>query len=144
MKRSIAFCALALLAATASAAPDVKGDKDKAKAKAKDSAKGKIPITTTSEEARELFVKGRDLNERLRATDAHALFQQAVAKDAGFAIAHLNVGLTSGSTKEFFDAIGRAVALADKASPGEALVIKAVDAGAKGDAAAQKKYLERL
>src|SRR5688572_20615394 len=128
MKRSIACCVVLVLAATASAAPD----------------KGKVPITTASEEARQLYLKGRDLTERLRATDAHALFQQAIEKDAGFAMAHLNVGLTAGSTKGFFDALGRAVALADKASPGEALLIKSVEAGAKNDAARQKEYLDKL
>jgi tetratricopeptide (TPR) repeat protein len=130
MKISIAMCAMAALAATASAAPD----KDK----------GKIPITTSSEEARQLFIKGRDLSERLRATDAHALFQQAIAKDGSFAIAYLNAATSSGSTAEFFAGLARAVALVDKASPGEALLIKATDAGAKGDVAHQKEYLEKL
>ncbi len=35
-----------------------------------------IPITTVSEEAREAFISGRDLNERLRGTDAHEYFEQ--------------------------------------------------------------------
>jgi hypothetical protein len=33
----------------------------------------KIPITTASEETRALYLKVRDLAERLRVTDAHAL-----------------------------------------------------------------------
>src|SRR5687767_12657953 len=41
----------------------------------------KIPITTSSEEARKLFVQGRDLAEKLRATDARKFYEQAVAKD---------------------------------------------------------------
>ena len=41
----------------------------------------KMPITTASEEARKLYLEGRDLLERLRGTDARRLFEQAVAKD---------------------------------------------------------------
>ena len=41
----------------------------------------KIPVTTTSEEARALFLKGRELSERLRGTDAHDYFLQAVELD---------------------------------------------------------------
>ena len=44
----------------------------------------KIPITTSSQEARKLYLDGRDLLEKLRATDARRLFEQAVAKDPEF------------------------------------------------------------
>ena len=49
-------------------------------------ASGKIPITTSSEEARALYLKGRDLAEKLRATDARRFYEQAVAKDKNFAL----------------------------------------------------------
>src|SRR4026207_2353695 len=78
-----------------------------------------VEITTSSEEARTLYVKARDLSEKLRATDAHALFEQAIAKDKDFALAYLGLANTSATTKEFFDALGKAVALADKATEGE-------------------------
>ena len=39
----------------------------------------KIPITTSSEEARRLYLQGRDLFEKLRGTDARKFFEQAVA-----------------------------------------------------------------
>src|SRR5215510_1897747 len=79
--------------------------------------KAKVPITTASEEARTLYLKGRDLMEKLRGTDARAAFTQAVAKDKDFALAYLGLANTSASAKDFFDAIGRAVALAGKVSP---------------------------
>ncbi|HET8644040.1 MAG TPA: hypothetical protein VFO85_01050, partial [Vicinamibacteria bacterium] len=41
----------------------------------------KIPITTSSEEARKLYLQGRDLVEKLRGADARPLFEQAAAKD---------------------------------------------------------------
>src|SRR5258707_13442801 len=69
----------------------------------------KIPITTSSPEARELYIKARDLNEKLRATDAHKLFEQAIAKDKNFAMAYVGFANSSGTTKEFFDAVAHAV-----------------------------------
>jgi tetratricopeptide (TPR) repeat protein len=107
-------------------------------------AADKIPITTQSEEARQLYLKGRDLSEKLRATDARALYQQAAAKDPGFALAHVGLANSAGTAKEFFAATDRAVALADKASEPEKLVICALDAGAKGEPARQKDCLTKL
>jgi tetratricopeptide (TPR) repeat protein len=104
----------------------------------------KIPITTSSEEARQLYLKGRDLSEKLRATDARALYQQAAAKDPGFALAQVGLANSAGTAKEFFDATSRAVALAEKASEPEKLVICALDAGAKGEPARQKDCLTKL
>jgi tetratricopeptide (TPR) repeat protein len=103
-----------------------------------------IPLTTQSEEARQLYLKGRDLAEKLRATDARALFVQAAAKDPGFALAQVGLANSSGTAKEFFDAVARATALADKASEPERLLVCALDAGAKGEPARQKDCLTKL
>src|SRR5215475_8676892 len=105
---------------------------------------GKMPVTTKSEEARALYLKGRDLAEKLRGTDAHKLFIDAVAKDKEFATAQLAIANTAGSAKEFFDAEARAVALAGKVSEPERLVILAQEAGTKGQVAQQKEMLEKL
>jgi tetratricopeptide (TPR) repeat protein len=107
-------------------------------------AADKIPITTSSEDARRLYLEGRDLNEKLRATDARALFEKAAAKDPGFALAQVGLANTSGTAKEFFDAVSRATALTEKASEPEKLLICALDAGAKGEPARQKDCLTRL
>jgi tetratricopeptide (TPR) repeat protein len=104
----------------------------------------KIPITTSSEEARQLYVKGRDLAEKLRATDARSLYAQAAAKDSGFALAHLGLANTAGTAKEFFDALGQAVVLSGKVSEPERLIIAGVDAGAKGDVDRQKESFTKL
>jgi len=108
------------------------------------SAAEQIPITTASAEARQLYLKGRDLSERLRATDARALFQQAAAKDPDFALAQVGLANTAGTAKEFFDAVGRAAALAGKASEGEQQIICALDAAAKAEPARQKECLTKL
>jgi hypothetical protein len=65
-----------------------------------DEPKGTIPITTSSAEARNLYLQGRDLAEKLHGT--HALFAKAVAKDPDFALAHLQLANTAPSAKEFF------------------------------------------
>ncbi len=107
-------------------------------------AADKIPITTSSEEARKLYLQGRDLVEKLRATDARTYFEQAVAKDKTFALAHLSLANTAPSAKEFFEAAKQAAALAPKASEGERLLIRALDAGVKGNVAAQKNDLIKV
>ncbi len=104
----------------------------------------RIPVTTSSEEARQLYLKGRDLAERLRATDARALFLQAAVKDPGFALAQVGLATSSGTAKEFFDSVARAMALADKASEPEKLLVCALDAGGKGEPERQKDCLTRL
>jgi tetratricopeptide (TPR) repeat protein len=104
----------------------------------------KMPLTTSSPEARQLYLEGRDLAEKLRATDARARFEKAAAKDPSFALAQVGLANTAGTAKEFFDAVSRAVALVDKASEPEKLLVCALDAGAKGEPARQKDCLTRL
>ncbi|HTE49275.1 MAG TPA: tetratricopeptide repeat protein [Kofleriaceae bacterium] len=104
---------------------------------------GKIPITTSSPEARQQYLEGRDLFEKLRATDAHEHYGKALAADPDFALAHLGMANTAATGVEFFAELGRAVALADKVSKGERLLILGADAGARGNPARQKQlYLE--
>jgi tetratricopeptide (TPR) repeat protein len=105
---------------------------------------GKMPVTAASEEARKLYLEGRDLLERLRATDARRLFEQAAAKDQGFALAYVGLANTAGTNREFLDAVTKAVALADKVSEGERHQILALDAGLKGDPAGNLAHLKEL
>ncbi len=105
---------------------------------------GKLPITTSSDEARTLYLQGRDLLEKLRGTDARRLFEQALAKDADFALAHVGLANTSGTTKEFIDAATRAAGLAGKVSEGERHLILALEAGLKGDPKGNLAHLTEL
>ncbi len=132
-KITLALCAVALCSLTVDAVAATKKQKT-----------DKIPITTSSEEAKKLYMEGRDLAEKLRATDAHKLYQQAVAQDQNFALAHLGLANTSATGKEFFDELARAVALAGKVSEGERLLILGQDAGARGDPARQRKLYTDL
>ena len=92
-----------------------------------------IPITTSSDEARQLYLKGRDLSERLRATDARRFYEQAVAKDANFALGYVGLANTSPTTREFIDATTRAAGLAGQVSEGERHVVLGLEAAMKGN-----------
>ena len=105
---------------------------------------GKIPITSSSPEAIEHYREGRDLAEKLRAPDARARFEQALALDHGFALAHLGMANTSPSARDFFDSLERAEAAAGGASEGERWMILAARAGSDGDPEAQSEHLRRL
>jgi tetratricopeptide (TPR) repeat protein len=107
-------------------------------------ATDKIPITTSSSEARDLYLKGRDLAEKLRATDARQFYQQAVTKDSNFALGYLGLANTSGTTKEFIDAVTRAASLATRVSEGERQMVLGLEAAMKGNAAAVLSHYTTL
>ena len=98
-------------------------------------AADKVPITTASNDARDLYLKGRELAEKLRATDARRFYEQAVAKDPNFALGYLGLANTSGTTKEFIDAISRAAAVATGVSEGEKHMVLGLEAAMKGQPA---------
>lgn len=117
---------------------------NRATASTSSTSNGKIAITTSSEEARKEFMLGRDLAEKLRVTDSIAHFDKAISLDPNFALAELNRANVSPTAKEFFDHLKKAVALADKASDGERMLIQANDAGANADPTKQKEILDKL
>ncbi len=104
----------------------------------------KVPVTTTSADARAEYLKGRTLGENLRAHDSREVLQRAVAKDPNFAIAHYSLALNSPTAKEFFDHLKHAVKLSDKASEGERLMILGLEAGSNADPEKQREYYEKL
>jgi tetratricopeptide (TPR) repeat protein len=107
-------------------------------------ASGKIPITASSATARQQYVKGRTLAENLRAQDSREFLMAAAAKDPGMALAHYSLALSAPTAKDFFQHLKQAVALADKASEGERLMILGLEAGANADTKLQRDYYERL
>lgn len=106
--------------------------------------KGKVPVTTSSKAALAEFLSGRNLLERLRATDARAHFAKAAELDPGFALAYYNLANTAPDANEFFAALRKAVALSDKASAGEAHMIRALEAGVNGRPDDARRELEAL
>jgi tetratricopeptide (TPR) repeat protein len=107
-------------------------------------AAARIPVTTKSDEARALYGQANKLQLELRATDAHALYEQAAAKDPDFALAHVGLATTAPTNNDFFASLDRAVALAGNVSEPERLWIKGLEAGAKGDPEGQKAAYGKL
>ncbi len=91
-----------------------------------------IPITTTSPEAREDYLAGRALFEKLRGQDARPFLEAAIAADSNFAMAWLGLSQTATSTKDFFDSVDRAASLVEHVSAAERLWIEGFHAGIQG------------
>lgn len=105
---------------------------------------GKIPVTTSSEEAQKAFLQGRALFEKLRAQESRQYFEQAVAKDPNFALGYLFLANSQPSAKGFFEYLDKAASLTDKASEGEKMWILGAQAGATGDPAKQGEIYKKL
>ncbi len=105
---------------------------------------GKIPLSTSSQDARTQFLAGRTLVDNLRLTDAIPFFQRAVELDSGFALAHLYLAQTAPTAKIFFAELGKAVKLIRGVTSGERLWILGVRAGAYADPAGQLKLYREL
>ena len=144
ISRSLALAPL-LLAAALAGCDSGKADTETASAGATVTVnKGAIPITTTSEDARRLYLEGRKLSEELRAHDGRKLYEQAVAKDPSFAMAHYQLALNSATAKDFFDHLKQAVALSEQATEGERLTILALEAGGNADPTKALGYQKEL
>ena len=119
------------------------GGKKSAAASGAPPAAATIPITTPSAEARQHYVTGLDLFDRLRFTDARKHFELAAAKDSNFALAHYYLAIDAATPQAFFQHLNRAVALESKASDGERFLIQALQAGVDAEPAQQVRYLEQ-
>jgi tetratricopeptide (TPR) repeat protein len=107
-------------------------------------SKGKVPVTTKSEEARKLYLKGQEYGDQLRFHEARQLYEQATAKDPDFAMAHLRLAQNSPTPKEFRAHLDQAVTLSDNATEGERLTILRLEASANADPAKALQYAEEL
>ncbi|MBN1348841.1 tetratricopeptide repeat protein [candidate division KSB1 bacterium] len=105
---------------------------------------GKIPITTSSKAAKEHFLKGRDMFEKLRAQESLQHFENAVAADTNFALAYLYLSFAQPTAKGFFEKLDKAVALADRASEGERLWILGNQAGVNAFPMQQREYYQKM
>jgi tetratricopeptide (TPR) repeat protein len=82
-----------------------------------------MPITTKSEEARKLFIQGRDKMEYWHTEEAHKLFSQAVVADPDFALGYLYQAVTGVGDKDFQASLNKSVGLASGTSQAEQLMI---------------------
>jgi tetratricopeptide (TPR) repeat protein len=107
---------------------------------ASDASKGKIPVTTKSEDARKLYDQGLALFDQLRFYDSRLKFQEAAAKDPEFAMAHYQLALTSPSNKEARAHAKQAVAVSGNASEGERLAILGLEAAQNANPGKSLEY----
>lgn len=104
----------------------------------------KIAITTSSESAKEDFLKGRELFEKLRAQESLKLFENAITKDDKFAMAYYYHSLANPTNKGFFEDLDNALKNSEKISEGEKLFIQSLKAGVDGDQKKQEDILLKL
>ena len=104
----------------------------------------KITITTASADAKSLYLQALSITDQLRAHDGRVLFEQAVAKDPAFAMAHYNLALVATTPKVFSEQMKAAVALSTNVTEGERLLILALQARANVDQAKSLQYTEQL
>jgi tetratricopeptide (TPR) repeat protein len=103
-----------------------------------------IPITTASEEARQLFLQGRDRSENIEFAKAADLFEQAIQKDPKFALAYIYRSTSGGGSAIALENRSKALALMGTVTPGEQLLIKYTAARATQQTAQAKRYLDSL
>ncbi len=104
----------------------------------------KVPVTTSSDEARALYEEGLALADNLHGAEANQKFAEAVAADPGFAMAYYGMALSSQSAAAFFKAVGQAEEAMGNVSEGEQLYIRALVAVAENDQAAQLEAITSL
>jgi len=108
-------------------------------------AQEQMPVTTSSDEARQLFIEGREQHELFRYEKSAGLMRKALEKDPSFALAHLYLTRIIGWNQDAGRKhLKKAIELADQVSEGEKhtiLYFKAVD---EQDEKAQEEHLRAL
>ena len=104
----------------------------------------KVPVTTSSDAARDAFLEGRDEYESLHYAEAARLFDEAIELDPDFALAHLMRATVTESAKQFYESLGKAEAAMAAASPGEQIIIRSFLAAAQNDIEGQHEKLKKL
>lgn len=104
-----------------------------------------MPITTSSEEAKQLFIQARDYYENIEFQKSLKLLDDATAIDTNFALAYLYKGLVSGSLSKLSTNIERASLLAENVTDGEQLLINMTkSSNLDNDQKKSNEYLDRL
>ena len=104
----------------------------------------KVPVTTSSDEARALYDEGLALADNLHFVEANQVFAKAVEADPGFAMGYFRLAQTSQTAAAFFSAVGQAEKSAANGTEGEQLYIRALIAFAENDQNEQLDAVSRL
>src|SRR4026207_907982 len=105
---------------------------------------GKMPVTSSSDKAKEYYQKGLDFSDKLRGFNSLEFFQKAATEDPQMAVAFLNLAINAPTNQEFFKNLDRAEALSPKVSEAERTWIQAVKAGASGLPQKQIELFQKL
>jgi Flp pilus assembly protein TadD len=89
--------------------------------------KGRIPVTTKSKEALNLYREGMAQAEQYQNEKAKALFKQSIEKDTAFAMAYYRLSSVSSEATDFLKYFNKALSLADRASEGEKLFLQSMN-----------------
>ncbi len=103
-----------------------------------------VPITTSSKEAMNFFLSGRDKFENIEFAEAAEFFDKAIQQDPNFALAYLYRAQSGSGYNVFRHNLDKAVSLTDKVSEGEKLLILYFQSLFYGDGQKQKEYLDQL
>ncbi len=105
---------------------------------------GKIPISAKSNEAKEHFVKGRDLYEKLRNQESLQHFEKAIENDSTFALAYFYFAQAQPSQKGFYEQMNNALLLVDNVSEAESNLILGLQSATNGDPLTERKYYQKI
>jgi tetratricopeptide (TPR) repeat protein len=103
-----------------------------------------IPITTSSKEAKKLFIEAREKAEAAELVSASELLDKAIALDPNFALAYMYRSQTGGGSVLAKQNRDQAFSLIEKVSPGEKLWIMAAKSIAEANRSEFVKYSEEL
>jgi len=104
----------------------------------------KLSITTSSDRARQEFIEGRDLFEKLQFTESAEHLEQAIRLDSNFVKAYLYASILQQNPNMRRQYINKAKAVMNEVSEGERLLVLAAEADMNGDRKKQEKYLQDI
>jgi tetratricopeptide (TPR) repeat protein len=107
-------------------------------------ARNELPLTTTSEEAREAFYQGREYYFLFNYDEASTEFKKAIQLDENFALAYLFLELSYPSSSEVDEYRKKYAELADQTSEGEALLLKSFQLNREGKGDQARDNFEKL
>jgi tetratricopeptide (TPR) repeat protein len=106
--------------------------------------KDKMPVTTSSPQALQDFLQGRELMEKYRLSEALVYFKKALELDSNFVLAYLYMNDCFISSKEQLENFNQAFKRIDAVSRGERVMVEAAHEGLRGNAKKQQELLEKL
>mgnify|MGYP001138975350 CR=1 FL=1 len=108
-------------------------------------AQEKVPITTSSEEAKMLYMEGRDQMEAFHFSKSAETLEKAIEKDPDFAMGHMLLAMAKGRGMEYDrEHLDKAVELSGNVSEGEKNLIHLAKAFQDGDEEGLEKYSDAL